>query len=123
MGAARQMGNMETHEGKTPNSAEKRSWEGIRRLGLADFGTWREDGGVEHLVSLFPFLPASDYPRLAFLPSEQTPRELTRCRGGGCRAAVDVRVKKVGVSVAGEKGSAFLLIFQELGGVSALKNL
>lgn len=76
--------------GKTPSSAEKRSWEGIRRFGLADFGTWREDRGVEHLVSLFPFLPASDYPHLAFLPSEQTPRELTRCRGGGCRAAVDV---------------------------------
>ena len=84
---------------------------------LSDFGTWREDGAVEHLASPFPFLPASDYPHLAFLPSEQTPRELMRCRGGG------YRVKKVGFSVAGEKGSAFLLIFQKLGGVSAFKNL
>lgn len=90
---------------------------------LADFGTWREDRGVEHLASPFPFLPASDYPHLAFLPSEQTPRELTHCRDGGYRAAVDIQVKKVGVSAAGEKGSALLFIFQKLGCVSAFKNL
>lgn len=90
---------------------------------LADFGPWRQGRELEHLVSPFPFLLARDYPRLPFLPSEQTPRELTRCTGGGYRAAVDVQVKKVGVSVAGEKGSAFLLIFRKPGGVSPFKNL
>lgn len=76
MGAARKMRNVVfSHAG----SAEKESWEGVRRIVLADFGTWREDRGVEHLASVFPFLPASDYPHLTFLP-----------RDGGCRAAVDV---------------------------------
>lgn len=35
-------------------SAEKGSGEGMRRFVLADFGTWREDRGVEHLASVFP---------------------------------------------------------------------
>jgi len=91
---------------------------------LADVGTRREDRGVEHLlVSPFPFLPASDYPRLEFQPSEQNPRELMRCRGGGYRAEVEVRVRKVGFSAAGKEGSAFLLIFQKLGVMSAFKTL
>lgn len=51
-------------------SAEKGSGEGMRRFVLADFGTWREDKGVEHLASVLPFLPASDSPYLTFLPRE-----------------------------------------------------
>lgn len=56
----------------------------MRRFVLVDFGTWTEDGGVEHLASVFPFLPARNYPHLVFLP-----REPQHCRDSGCRAAVD----------------------------------
>lgn len=90
---------------------------------LADFHTWKEDRGMEHLASPFPFLLATGYCCSVFLPSEETPRELTRCRGSGYRAAVDLRVKQVGFSMVEEKASASLLSFQNLGGVSAFKNL
>lgn len=69
---------------------------------LADFGTWKEDRGMEHLASPFPFLLASGYCCSVFLPPEETPRELTRCRGRGCRAAMDLQVKQVGFSMAEE---------------------
>lgn len=66
------------------SSTGKGSWEGMRRFVLMDFGTWREDRGVQHFASAFPFLPASGCPHFAFLP-----REPPHCRDGGCRAAVD----------------------------------
>lgn len=66
-----------------------------------------------HLASPFPFLPARDCLYLAFLLSEQSPSELTCCRGSGYRAVLDTQVKKAGFSAAREKGSIFNLVLTE----------
>lgn len=62
-------------------------WESVlgrdKEVCAGRFWHLEKDRWMERLPPWFPFLPAREYPYLAFLPSEQTPRELTVLQGSG----------------------------------------